>query len=184
MWRICSFRRGKWEKTAEETTSFPDIKGLERKVPWDGREANSRTEKKRTHIAVTAILSSPSGLADAREQLKAMTRKAQHTPETLDSLGMIISPSPPSRPVPSLRPLAAVSAANRAETKSPIEGPTGRRLRGEVAADSLFKQGCGGADAGQRGKERRRNTKRPRPGLRERRPDKKPRPPRPDTPST
>ena len=94
MWRICSFRRGKWEKTAEETTSFPDIKGLERKVPWDGREANSRTEKKRTHIAVTAILSSPSGLADAREQLKAMTRKAQHTPETLDSLGMIISPLP------------------------------------------------------------------------------------------
>ena len=73
---------------------------------------------------------------------------------------MIISPSPPSRPVPSLRPLAAVSAANRAETKSPIEGPTGRRLRGEVAADSLFKQRCDGAEAGQRDDARLRDRDR------------------------
>ena len=36
---------------------------------------------------------SPSGLADVREQLKATTRKAQHTPKNLDSLGMIITRS-------------------------------------------------------------------------------------------
>ena len=88
-----SFTLGKREKNCEETTSFPDIISLERKGPWD---------------AVTVILSSPSGLADAREQLKPTTRKAQHTPETLDSLGMIITLSP--FPVPSLRPLAAVGS--------------------------------------------------------------------------
>ena len=42
---------------------------------------------------VSCAVLSPSGLADVREELRATTRKAQHTPNTLDSLGMIITHS-------------------------------------------------------------------------------------------
>ena len=94
---------------------------------------------------VSCAFLSPSGLADVREELKATTKKAQHTPKTLDPLGMIITHSlyPPA--VPALLPLAAVE---RAEMESPTDRATGRRLRGEVTADSLFKQGAAAGDGG------------------------------------
>ena len=103
---------------------------------------------------------SPSGLADEREQLKATTRKAQHTPKTLDSLGgMIIT-----FPLPSFLLLAAVERGEITDRR------TGRRLQREVAADSLFKQG---AEQWRQRKEGETTTERPRPGERERRADKK-----------
>ena len=103
---------------------------------------------------------SPSGLADVREELKATTRKAQHTPKTLDSLGgMIIT-----FPLPSFLLLAAVERVEITDRR------TGRRLQREVAADSLFKQGA--AQWRQR-KEGETTTEQPRPGERERRADKK-----------
>ena len=93
---------------------------------------------------------SPSGLADVREELKATTRKAQHTPKTLDSLGgMIIT-----FPLPSVLLLAAVERVEITDRR------TGRRLQREVAADSLFKQGAAGGDRGR--KERRRPSDRDR----------------------
>ena len=103
---------------------------------------------------------SPSGLADVREELKATTRKAQHTPKTLDSLGgMIIT-----FPLPSFLLLAAVERVEITDRR------TGRRLQREVAADSLFKQG---AEQWRQRKEGETTTERPRPGERERRADKK-----------